>query len=233
MNWERYWALFPQKFGRDEYLRQVQNTVGGKPTPEAVVEASIERIAERLALGAEDRLLDLCCGNGFMTVRLARRCRQAVGVDFSATMIDVARQAHGGASISYHQGNALDLSALAAQYPAHFTKLLINSGLQYFRPRDLARLLRAIRPLLAENAVMLFTAIPDRARKWQFYNSFRRRLRHLWQSLTGQSTMGSWWDAKALLREAEREGFAASIYTEACQEGFVYRFDLKLVGPRR
>ncbi len=31
MNWEDYWTSYPKKFGETEYLKQIKNTIGGKP----------------------------------------------------------------------------------------------------------------------------------------------------------------------------------------------------------
>src|SRR6516162_2771848 len=38
------------------------------------------------------RALDLCCGTGDLAMGLARRGAQVVGVDFSAAMLEVARE---------------------------------------------------------------------------------------------------------------------------------------------
>lgn len=51
---------------------------------------ALTRVA-RLARGQE-RVLDVGCGDGLLTVELARVAQQVVGVDLSPTMIDLARQ---------------------------------------------------------------------------------------------------------------------------------------------
>jgi SAM-dependent methyltransferase len=56
------------------------------------IEMIVTAILAGLDLRADDRLLDLCCGNGALTARLARHCRGALGVDFSSHLIEVAKR---------------------------------------------------------------------------------------------------------------------------------------------
>ena len=54
----------------------------------------VDRAYDRLALHTEDgqRVLDVGCGTGALTVRAARRGARVVGIDVNAQMLDVARQ---------------------------------------------------------------------------------------------------------------------------------------------
>lgn len=55
----------------------------------AVAEARFA--AAQLALGPEDRLLDLCCGNGRHLAHLSRCTPHAVGLDYSADLLRLAQ----------------------------------------------------------------------------------------------------------------------------------------------
>jgi 23S rRNA (uracil1939-C5)-methyltransferase len=52
----------------------------------------VERACELLEIGPEDRVLDLFCGLGNFTLALARRAREAVGVEGDASLIEWARR---------------------------------------------------------------------------------------------------------------------------------------------
>ena len=54
----------------------------------------VDRAYDRLALRIEDgqRVLDIGCGTGALTVRAARRGARVVGIDVNAQMLDMARQ---------------------------------------------------------------------------------------------------------------------------------------------
>lgn len=60
-------------------------------------------------VGAEDRVLDIGCGNGQLTRLAARRARHATGVDLSAPMLARARAsaaAEGVANVTFDQADA-------------------------------------------------------------------------------------------------------------------------------
>jgi len=52
----------------------------------------VERACELLAVGPEDRVLDLFCGLGNFTLALARRAREVVGVEGDRSLVEWARQ---------------------------------------------------------------------------------------------------------------------------------------------
>lgn len=87
-----------------------------------------DRLNDRLSLGLHhvwkqmtvdwsgaavgDRCLDVCCGSGDLTQRLARRVGamgQVVGVDFSAELLAVARQNSSGLPVEWVEADALAL----------------------------------------------------------------------------------------------------------------------------
>lgn len=53
-----------------------------------------------------DEVLDLGCGDGKITAQIAPWVTQAVGVDFSESMVDFAREHHRLDNLSYYQGDA-------------------------------------------------------------------------------------------------------------------------------
>jgi len=70
------------------------------------------RVVELAAVKSGDRVLDLCCGTGDLALALAQRGAEAVGLDFSAAMLDIAekrRQQNPGIPITnlkFIQGDA-------------------------------------------------------------------------------------------------------------------------------
>ena len=63
-----------------------------------------EALLDAAAIGAGDRLLDLCCGTGLVTAAAARRGAVAMGVDFSAAMLAEARRSH--PELRFDEGDA-------------------------------------------------------------------------------------------------------------------------------
>lgn len=83
-------------------------------------------------LGPDDKVLDVCCGNGVSTVEFARCCESIVGIDLSEKMIDAAQQLLVRRktlprNISFEVGNILDL---ASKYPTgRFNTVISVRGL--------------------------------------------------------------------------------------------------------
>src|SRR5262249_17769885 len=93
-DWQGYWNEAPKQYGETEFLKQVDKTVGGEPVSDAVVNDIVSSIVEKLSIGTEDRVLDLCCGNGLLSSSVSRQCAEVVGVDVSAVLIALARKYH-------------------------------------------------------------------------------------------------------------------------------------------
>src|SRR2546423_2122375 len=88
---------FDQVFG-DDYLH-----FSGDLLPEERSDQDVELIARLLDLRPGARVLDVPCGHGRIANRLARLGCQVVGVDSSASFLDVARR--GGAAVDYRLGD--------------------------------------------------------------------------------------------------------------------------------
>src|SRR5690348_5998090 len=76
-----------------------------------LVDTIVDCLGERLQ-GA--RVCDLCCGEGYLGRKLARRgAREVVGVDLSSALIEVARQRADEPGLSYHVDDAQALGSAA------------------------------------------------------------------------------------------------------------------------
>ncbi|HPK01751.1 MAG TPA: class I SAM-dependent methyltransferase [Candidatus Sumerlaeota bacterium] len=226
-DWARHWIEFPLTCLPGDHLRQVGKTVGGQPISAAQVGVIADSIVGHLHLTAGDRLLDVCCGNGLLTRILADHCAAATGVDFSPPLIAVARRDHLAANIRYHLMSALALDAPTLLAEGPFSRLLVYEALQHFTPRDLDPLLDGLLALAAPRFRLLLGGIPDRRRKWRFYDTPRRRLDYLRRRLTGREAIGTWWDPATLARAAARRGLACRILPQDPRLHTAhYRFDV-------
>ena len=87
MNWKDYWNTFPNQFAKEDFIKQVGKTVQGKPITNEQLDKIILDIVQKLELKSDDRVLDLCCGNGMITYGMAQNCQSIVSVDFSEPLI--------------------------------------------------------------------------------------------------------------------------------------------------
>lgn len=115
------------------------------PRVKQYLEAEIQHVLSRLA--PSDAVLELGCGYGRVTLRLAGVARRVIGIDTSQESLDLARELAGPDSrCEFVNGNALKLPFVAGGFDA---VICIQNGICAFRvdPLPLAReALRVTRP---------------------------------------------------------------------------------------
>lgn len=115
------------------------------------------------------RVLDVACGPGFVTAAAATRGATAVGLDFSAAMLRVARARHGG--VVFDQGDAEALPYADRSFDA----VVSNFGIHHV-PRPVMALREAYR-VLRPGSALAFTiwAAPDENAAWKLvFDAVRR-----------------------------------------------------------
>ena len=90
-----------------------ENMEANKTWQQGLVEPAVTRV---LDLRAGERVLEIACGNGQFSRRMAGLGASVLATDFSEPMLDRAR-AHGG-DVEYRQIDATDEAALVALAPA-------------------------------------------------------------------------------------------------------------------
>ncbi len=100
------------------------------------------------------QILDIACGNGLYSRRLAALGAQVTAFDFSQELIKLA-QARGGSNISYHVLDATDERALLNLGERSFDSALCNMAL--FDMADIQPLFRALAKLLKSGGVFVFS----------------------------------------------------------------------------
>jgi D-alanine-D-alanine ligase len=107
-------------------------------------------------LDANDRILDLCCGQGRHSLELARRgFRNVTGVDRSRYLIRLARKRarSEGLPVAFHEGDARRFRAKGLSF--HCVLILGNSFGYFEQKDDDEALLRNVLRLLAPNGVLV------------------------------------------------------------------------------
>jgi SAM-dependent methyltransferase len=227
--WEDFWNTFPKKFGREEYLRQVGRTSQGRPISERQLDLLISDILSKLDVRPEDDVLDLCCGNGLITSRVAQKCRQVVGVDFSPVLIDIAREKFSASNVHYHCLSALEITPQNLSRFAPFSKLYMYEALQHFQEAQLGLLLERLLALSDKDSVILLGSVLHQRRLGGFYNTPELRRAYRTIQRRGDLGLGTWWKQSVIRRTCASYDLRCEFLSQpeelhtAC-----YRFDVRI-----
>lgn len=194
MNWKNFWNELGQS--PNDYA-QVARVGGTVRQDEAVLSRIALRIVDVLDIQPGDAVLDMCCGNGLLTSKLAPHCREIVGVDFSEVLIATARKKYAG--IDFMEGDAKEPGLLMPAHAGRFNKINLYFSFQYFETVEQGRaVLSNLVKLAAPGARILLGDVPDRDSFFVYYNSFGRILRLVKQMLQGANDMGKFWSVDEL-----------------------------------
>ncbi|WP_166671369.1 class I SAM-dependent methyltransferase [Pseudodesulfovibrio indicus] len=210
----------------DDFWGQVKRTVGGKPVSEEQIEMIVSAVVEATDLKPEDRMLDLCCGNGALSTRVFAHCAQGHGVDFSEQLIKVAREHFEDAPReTYELADVVEFLKTSSE-SGRFTKAFCYGSFQYL-PQAMAEefLVELNRRFVSVSRVCIGN-VPDKERM----NVFFREGAYV-EGIEDQhdSAIGIWRTRKEFSELAAAAGWRAEFRT--LPEGYYashYRYDAVL-----
>jgi SAM-dependent methyltransferase len=232
-DWLKYWEHNPKKFKETDFLQQVGKTVKGIPIRDDQLEQLIQQLRDELEIKPSDIVLDLCCGNGLITHKVASLCNSIIGVDYSKPLIKVAQKYHQPANAIYIRASVLDLTPDMFVTEKSFTKVYMYGALQHFSEEDLASILRVIQSVSVDTFVAYFGSVPDKDCIWSFYNTPERRSEYYKRKSEGREAIGTWWDRKVIESIVGSIGYRC-IFIEQHPNLHTshYRFDVKILKER-
>jgi cyclopropane fatty-acyl-phospholipid synthase-like methyltransferase len=104
--------------------------------------AEKEMILPMLALNQGDRVFDVGCGAGRWAEMVAPTVAKYLGIDFSASLLEIARRKVPGAHFQRLSVDRLDLDALTIAPP--FSLIICSGILAYINDRDVAALISVL-----------------------------------------------------------------------------------------
>jgi len=226
---EHFYNTEPLTFCQTEYLKQVGHTINGESISAEQVGLILSRMRSLLDLKKSDTLLDLCCGNGLFTKELAKECNKVVGIDFSTPLLEVAERVHCPDNVTYRRMNALEVDTDFDWGSTRFNKVVMCAALQHFEHNQLEPLLSNLIGLTSAGRVILFLLVPDQRKKWVFYNTITKRMRHLVRQLLRKERIGTWWKPEDFETPCQRLGLHCSFdKMDVRLDSSQFRFDIRI-----
>lgn len=209
----------------DDIWGQVRRTVNGKPVSPDQIDMIVNAMISALDLGEDDVLLDICCGNGALSGRFFEQCAGGLGVDYSETMIAIAKKRFSrGPSVAYQTGDAI---AFLRDYagPEKFSKALIYGSINFFPRHTAEELLSSLRLRFSNIKRFVVGNVADKAHLRDFFGDrYEPGIENL-----PDSAIGVWWSKDEFASMALRAGWTAEF--RGMPTGFFashYRFDAVL-----
>ena len=218
MDWKKYWNDNASLNSNNE-INQVQR----KDIKSTLMTAN--RIIRILDINCTDKVLDVCCGNGIVTQRIAKKANFVEGVDQSEILIDVAKNKHNELNILYHVGNCINLSSVIEN--KLFDKIYLQFSFQYFDKKNegkcvIAEMLKCLKP----NGQIFIGDVPNMDKFPVFYNTVRKRLSYYKNVLTKKNQMGKFWKVDELDEICEKLGVKGTYIEQPKELPYSrYRFD--------
>lgn len=224
-DWEKYWKIFPVDIDEQDFLRQVGKTVNNIPISKEQFDEILKSIRINLDLNPDDDVLDLCCGNGFITKSISENAGRVTGIDFSSKLIEVAGKYNSSKNIEYIYGNILDVRHLVKD--KKINKGYMYEALQHFDVKQFESLLQQLKGLMKGHFIFFFGSVPDMDRKWKFYNTIRRKLSYVWRVINNNEAIGTWWDKGVIERVCAKNNLRVRFIEQNSKLHTAhYRFDM-------
>ena len=150
----RTWSRYPEEWSRDAALSKGAGTLGEEWGGAAFADLVVELTEPYLGPGAD--VLELGCGGGKFSSRLAPRCRSLVCTDISSAMIEHARAtlaAQGiDANVSYRVLNGIDFTGV----PDSSVDFIFSYDVQvHLQPENVYSYMVDARRVLRENGIFM------------------------------------------------------------------------------
>ena len=191
MNWQQFWDR--QANLHQQPHAQVARTGTGilNSDNSTLTNTICDHIIQLLDLQPTDRLLDVCCGNGILTHRLAQFCKSVTAVDISAQQLKIAQKNYSQENIEYSQ---VDVMALSNHLKTSFNKINLYFSFQYLDSYKkgavaIAEMLKLLNP----GGIILLGDVPDHEFLSVFYPDPKIRFKYFLSRISGRDQMGKFW----------------------------------------
>lgn len=183
-----------------------------------------ERICEILKIKESDEVLDVCCGNGFITNIISKKCSKIIGVDFSEQLIEFATKNNSSDNTEYKVLDVLNLNQFIQQ---KFDKIYIEFSFQYFTTFEKGKaLIEILLQKLNSGGMIYIGNIPDFSKRWNLYNTNLKKLFYVKSIIFDTNPNGKFWKEGELKKICKILSCNGQLIKQPSQLPYAhYRFD--------
>jgi 2-polyprenyl-3-methyl-5-hydroxy-6-metoxy-1,4-benzoquinol methylase len=218
--WVKFWNDYTASSNDKDSHTQVLRTLNRMPISEALWEFTLSEIDKNFTVQNNDKVLDLCAGNGLISRHFVSKGATVTAVDVSKDLLSNLKD------VDQIQTINSDIRDLKFDKNS-FDKVIVYAGIQYLNLTEAIELLQNIYLWLKPGGIVFIGDIPDLSRLWEFYNTKERQELYYENIINGTAIVGQWFDKIWLENLTHFLGFEKSNYL-AQDERLIYskfRFD--------
>ena len=149
---------------------------------------TLEYIKELIEFSSDHYILELCCGNGVIIGELSKKCKVAVGVDYSEILLNQLKSQFNNESLKCYHADVLEFSYKGRS----FDSVIIYFSIQHFSPSETIKLVEKALSVLKPGGSLLIGDVPDEDKKWQYINKPKYIKDFYSRTLNGNPKIGFW-----------------------------------------
>lgn len=219
--WKNHYNANAEKFSESP-LKQVDRTINGQEMSQAQFDLTVDAVAQALALQRDDRVTDLCCGNGLITNAIARQVEKVTAVDFSEKLVEYAKRFNQSRNIEYV---IFDVSKLPSGFFDVSNKIYMRDSISCLDSEDLSSLLRSISSS-ARFEKLYIAGVPDANKLAVYYDNDEKMAFYRQREAAGMPHIGTWWSEGEMKTLVEAIGLKVSFSAQHRElASAYYRFD--------
>ncbi|RSK40519.1 class I SAM-dependent methyltransferase [Mangrovimonas spongiae] len=142
----------------------VSRTRGGLKVGDVVWMKTVNYIIELLSINQDSSVLELCCGNGLIIGEIAKKCKLALGVDYSEILLNQLMENFDSENLEIINSDIKDYKISKNKFDA----IIIYFSLQHFNEKESYELISKCLKSLKVNGKILLGDIPDLDKKWAY-----------------------------------------------------------------
>ena len=201
---------YPKTCDPKDFLGQVKRTVNSQPVTQRQIDLIIDSVNHFLKLSENDILLDIGCGNGFLSNYFFDKCSEFLGVDFSDYLIEIAKLNFEKAPTHVFQNDDAASYVDSEKNPNRFTKALCYGCFAYLSFEDAKEVLIKLRKRFNNIKVLYIGNLPDKDLAHKFYNKTTNNFPDLSDN---KSSIGIWRSKQEMIDLANETGWKIEIIT--------------------
>jgi ubiquinone/menaquinone biosynthesis C-methylase UbiE len=222
--WEEFWSKHAINADDNPQIH-VARTRNKLPINNKLWDYTVQSVIEPLKLNENDRVLDLCSGNGLFAKEFSPLVKSIHCVDISHALIQYIE--------SYNLSNiTTQVGSMSSLYlnDNSFEKVLWYAAIQYAKNKEVIEILKNLHKCLVDGGRIYIGDIPDQRKMWSFFNNPDRIGAYFRGIENDVPIIGNWFDHKWLVYLAEFIGFSEVKVLEQDSKLIYsdFRFDLLL-----